>query len=261
MKKALKIAAGALAFLLIAGLLALANAFVGNPVSRVLAKRAAGTYLLETYPGMGLELEGVSYSFKTGGYLAQASLPGSLDTHFTLDISMTGRVLYDRYESHVASGFNTWQRLDAAYREKADGVLDALSYACLYAYGTLEQRADREAEAFGPVYGLPALEPEGEYDPLELGKTAGHLVLSLEEEPSAGRAAELLRELLAAFSEAGIPFYAVDLTLTEGESGFSVRNFLRQDIEGAGLAERLAASAAALEEFYRAADKENEIRP
>ena len=86
-------------------------------------------------------------------------------------------------------------------------------------------------------------------------------MLSLEEEPSAGRAAELLRELLAAFSEAGIPFYAVDLTLTEGESGFSVRNFLRQDIEGAGLEERLAASAAALEEFYRAADKENEIRP
>lgn len=76
-RKVLKTAAFLTAVVLISGLGAFANALVGNPVSRLLAKRTAQAYLDGHYGDTGFVLEEVSYSFKEGGYYATIRSPAA----------------------------------------------------------------------------------------------------------------------------------------------------------------------------------------
>ena len=127
-KKVLKTAAFFTALCLITGLAIFANALVGNPVSRLLAKRTAEAYLQENYRNTDFMLERISYSFKEGGYFAYIQAPGSTDRYFTLSMDMAGNLVMDRYESMVLSGENTARRLNQAYRDLVDSVLESPSF-------------------------------------------------------------------------------------------------------------------------------------
>ena len=55
-----------LALVLFGGVLWVIDAFVGNPVSKMLATNTAKAHLAETYADTDYEIERVSYSFKDG---------------------------------------------------------------------------------------------------------------------------------------------------------------------------------------------------
>ena len=215
-----RIAALILALALLAGLGWVANGLLGNPVSRMLAVRTARAYLEETCPDPDYVLEEVRYSFKEGGYHAYLAVPGSEDRRFTLGIGMGGRLHWDNYDSEVAGRWTTARRLDQAYRELGDRVLEsaAFPYETHIAFTTLEFCPREALGAEGvPDYAMvqEELELDGVYDMAELGAQCGHLVLYLRVpgEHTAQREAEILADVRERLEAGGVPFRDADLVL------------------------------------------------
>lgn len=103
------------------------------------------------------------------------------------------------------------------------------------------------------------------YDIPALGRQAGHLILSLEEEPlTFESAANIMLDLKARFDEAGAPFAAMDLTLLpplpeEGprpDGEICVEDFPCDAIVPNGLADRIREADQALKEHYAQEDAE-----
>ena len=270
MKKIIKIIAGITAIILIGLLLFVANGLLGNPVSKALAKQSASKYIQKNYPNLDLTIERVNYNFKTGSYYALVKSQTSIDTHFDLDISMTGKILYDSYESHVLSGWNTWQRIDLEYRTMVDKVLNApdFPYVSDIDFGSIKiKESDREIGPIRPVYGLVMedLELDKTYDVKELAKTAGHITIYIQsEEVTIKKASEILLHLKEIFDKEDIPFYAIDFALeeprkddglpNEDREEIWVKDFLYSDIYEEGLEERLTKAFIELKEYYEKED-------
>ena len=138
-KKYLKIGALIVALCLIIGLLLLANALLGNPISKMLATNTSKNYVEETYKNTDYYVEEVSYSFKDGYYHVFVKSPTSMDTQFSLYINMFGTLTGDTFED-VTSGFVTAQRLDTEYRNLADTVFASATFpsGADITFGTLE---------------------------------------------------------------------------------------------------------------------------
>ena len=156
-----------------------ANAMLGNPVSNMLARKTAEAYLAENFSHTDYYIEGIAYSFKDGNYYAHIRSDSSMDTQFTLYLTMTGKLRFDTYDS-VASGFVTANRLDMEYGELADSVLEDAAYPYnaydSFAFGTLEI-FDPEALEDPDVTDIPTyaidrslLVIDHVYDIRELGK-------------------------------------------------------------------------------------------
>ena len=255
MRKTIKIIAGITAFILIGLLLFVANGLLGNPVSKGLAQQSAWKYIEKTYPDLDLQVEMVNYSFKTGSYFAYVKSQTSIDTHFDLDISLTGTILRDSYVNYVLSGWNTWERIDSEYRTMVDKVFTApdFPYISHINFGSIKtMEADREVGSPRLVYGISIedLELDKKYDIKELAKTAGNITAYIQsEEVTMKRASEVLLHLKEIFDREEIPFYAMDFVLekprkddgTPNESMEEIRvnDFLYSDIYEGDLEDRL----------------------
>lgn len=257
-KKVLKTAAFFTALCLITGLAIFANALVGNPVSRLLAKRTAEAYLQENYRNTDFMLERISYSFKEGGYFAYIQAPGSTDRYFTLSMDMAGNLVMDRYESMVLSGENTARRLNQAYRDLVDSVLESPSFPFTIdiAFGDL---------AFGDILQAADLEPDRIYDVRELGAEAGQLTIYIDDETvRVDRAAEILLELKRMLEQGGVPFSTIDFVLQRPQPGDGPRPEIRveviqfpcAEIYASGLTERIAEANNAAREYRAVLDQE-----
>ncbi|WP_019850349.1 hypothetical protein [Desulfitobacterium sp. PCE1] len=118
-----KILAGITGIGLIVLLFLFVNAWVGNPVSNLLAKQAAQKYIDANYSDLNLEIQSSSYNFKFGAYQVFVQSALSEDTAFSIDTDSFGKVLRDNYENEVASNFTTFRRLDAQMREIAKELI------------------------------------------------------------------------------------------------------------------------------------------
>ena len=258
-KKTYKIVAFIVAVMLIAGVGVFANSIVGNPVSKAMARSTAKKHLKTTYSGTDYYIEEVSYSFKDCNYYAHIKSPSSMDTEFSLAISMKGKLLWDSYEGCVLSGQNTADRLYMEYRKLADTVLESpmFPFDSDIRYGDLQFVEEAYVGAEGiPSYAIVTeeLELDGFYDIAELGRQAGLIVIYFyDEEVTVERAAELLLEFKELMDVGGVPFYAIDMVLeyprAEGGSErpdvrIEVDGFLYEDIYEDGLAERVRVAAA-----------------
>ena len=258
MKKTLKIAALTVALALIAGLLYLAVGLLGNPVSKMLAKRGAEAYLEETYADTDFQLEEVCYDFKMNGYYARVVSPSSPDFAFSLSMDWLGHVTDDYYEREVLSGNNTARRLDQEYRELVDHALEA---------------ADTPYPSdlcFGELWGIQremTLELDRVYDIRALGREYGGIVFYYESETvTPEKAAEVLLGLRRYLDEAGVPFRTIDFTLQSPKpedidapwdpESVQVEKFPYEEITEENLPERIAAADAALREQYEEMDAE-----
>ncbi|SDK70258.1 YfjL-like protein [Natronincola ferrireducens] len=115
-KSALKIVALLVGICLIGGILFIANAFVGNPISAALANKAIRGYVAENYSSLDLEIGKARYNFKFGEYMARAKSTTSIDTHFAI-YYRDGKVHRDDYEASVLGKYNTLSRLEDEYSE------------------------------------------------------------------------------------------------------------------------------------------------
>lgn len=121
-KKSLKILAGAAAIFLIGAILFITNAFVGNPISAMMANKAIKEYVSENYAHLDLEVDKAVYEFKYGGYMAKAKSRTSIDTHFYI-YYRNSKDQWDDYDSNVLEMFNTIQRLENEYSSIAKRII------------------------------------------------------------------------------------------------------------------------------------------
>lgn len=267
-KRYLKIAALAIALILLGFLGYFANVMLGNPISKGLARHTAEEYLKENYGDTDYYIDCVNYSFKDGKYYAHIKSKTSIDTEFTFHISMIGKLCYNDYE-RVENGSNTANRIDMEYRELTDTLLESpeFPYECHIAYGTLEIYPE---ESFVlndpyqvPVYSLKQerLELDKQYDIRELGKKAGHLILYVRDrEVTVECMAEIMLDIKEQFDGANIPFAAMDFTLLtseeerQGEENFRVSQFLYEDIYEDGMVERVQKAKEELDAYYAKED-------
>lgn len=264
----MKIAALLAALALIAFVCLFANSLVGNPISKALAENGAEKYLAETYGDKDFVIEGVSFSFKTGGYYAYITSPSSMDSSFSLAINMLGRVQYDSYESDVLSGWNTANRVGRDYRDTVEEVLSskAFPYNADIAFGDLEFiPAECTGEPSAPAYALvmEELTLDAFYNINELGAKAGKLTIYLEDETvSVPRLSEMLLDIRRIFDDAGVSFYIIDCVLehpraedgTRSDDRVEVMNFLYESIYEEGMAERVRQSNDAADAYYAEQD-------
>ena len=269
-KKTLKIIALILALVLIALIGWFANGLVGNPVSKYLAEKSAEKYVAENYAGTDYYIETLAFNFKFSNYYAHIRSDSSMDTQFTLYITMLGEVYFDTYED-VLSGAITARRVEDEYRELTDQIFDspAFPYETDIAFGTLMINPGEAVENPDatdiPDYTLlyEDLELDKIYDPRELGAQAGHLVVYVySEELTYEIAAEVLLGIRAEFDKANVPFRAIDLTLQHpreedqprDEDYIGTSHFLYEDIDQEGLAERVQKADEALKAHYAEMD-------
>lgn len=120
----LKVFAGMLALALICTMLFVMNAFIGNPISAMMADSSIKQYANQNYSFLDLEIEKASYNFKYGSYMAMAKSKTSIDTRFAI-YYRDGKVQRDDYESYVLGMFNTLQRLSDEYSAVARRLIAA----------------------------------------------------------------------------------------------------------------------------------------
>lgn len=275
-KRILKITALVMALALIAGLGWFANGLVGNPVSRLLAKRALDRYVEETYPHLDLNTERFGFDFKSIGYFAYVRSEGSMDTAFYIDMDMLGHVTYDSYDTWVTSKMNTELRVEEQYREMVKSVLNSseFPYESDIKGGTLEFVQDWEwGDDRDHSYAIPREElvMDKEYSLSEirrLGARAGILTIYIQEDTvTAERAAQIMLDIKELFDAEDVPFYRMDFVLQypKPEDGSpwpdgDVRAELcYEDIREEGLVQRIRDSHAAIYEGFAEMDKEKDI--
>lgn len=113
-KSTLKVLASVVALVLIGVMLFITNAFVGNPLSAMVANKAIQQYVGQNYAFLDLEVEKANYDFKNQGYRAIAKSETSMDTKFAIYYS-DGKVQRDDYQLYVVEKFNTLDRLTSEY--------------------------------------------------------------------------------------------------------------------------------------------------
>lgn len=201
------------------------NGRFGNPLSRHLVEKAAAEYLSENFSDLDVYIEDVTYDAKTGNYHANVKSPSSVDTHFTIAVSMTGHVSHDTYHN-VLYGYNTFTRIDEAYSAMVKPVLTntELPYTLRWCLGGLEITYRQNSTGYARAHLIMEdLELDKDYDVAELGRQAGYLsVYVYDETVTSERAAEILMDIKARFDAAQVPFYAVSLTLCAAEGSDDV---------------------------------------
>ncbi len=275
-KKIFKIIAFAVALALIIGIGVFANALVGNPVSKYLARNAAEKLIEENHPDKDFYVERVFYSFKDGNYHISVNSEQSPDSAFSIITGFFGDIALDTYEDVITNKRNTADRIWKEYRTVADNVFDSSTfpYDNHISYGDIEF-IDRESVGVSdlPSYAIvtDTLELDAYYDIRELGKKAGHLVLYIyDDDVTIERLCEVLLDVKDIFNSAGVEFYAISCVIEyprpeEGEERrddrVEVENFLCEDIYEEGLVDRVIEANRKAEEYHKMQDelKQQEI--
>lgn len=274
MKKSIKIIAGIVAFALIGGILIFANAFVGNPISKLIINNKAKQYVAANYKDMDLVIEKPSYNFKTGSYYVSVKSNSSIDTHFYIDYSAFGQFGYDSYDDDVLGRQNTYYRIEDEYRKKFDNIMDnsSLKDKLDISYATIKtSEKDSYQEQFIENYGIEIkdLELDKEYDVNEIGKDSGTIVLYInEDEVSIDKVVEELLEIKEILDKEGFKFYTIDFCLREfirndeeKKIGDEIRieQFLYEDIYEKDLKSRVESNVEKTNKIYEELDKEKNI--
>lgn len=85
-----------------------AVAFFGNPISRILANKAASDYLKTHYTELELEKESAFYNFKDAKYVVRLQDKNSPDSQFELSFDSLGRLKYDSYGDRELNTFRRY---------------------------------------------------------------------------------------------------------------------------------------------------------
>lgn len=247
----------------------IANGFLGNPISKAIAKNTANKYVAEHYANRDFVVDNVFYNFKDGYYHAEVVSPSSIDTHFSVSVYLN-KVAGDSYEDYVLSGWNTYERIDEQYRNMVEDVFSSENFPLRsdIDFGSIEMYNEEGPTSFDePDYGvkLSELELDKEYDIKQLAKTTGHIVYYAQDnEVSFAKASESLLIIKDALDKADIPFYAIDFVLekprnasgspSDDDTSIHTANFLYDDIYEEGLSERIEQAHHKLMEYYEQED-------
>lgn len=259
MKKVICIILGSimLVLLLLVGWLYLA--FCGNPITIFQCKKKVISYVDENYQDLKLVVDQVSYDFKLGQYVVTVKSETSKDTYFSVIYSPKGELVRDEYAEMVASGWNTYRRVNKEYEDWVEEAMHdkGMPGNCEIYYGELkwdarigaEGESEEELEEKDHRLNSDRLELDKDYDVKELGKEYGHLNIYAEEkEVTAVNAAQMLLKIHKYLESKGITYYDVYFVLQypkpdedtpRPEGQVTIENFRASDIYEDGLVERI----------------------
>ncbi len=123
MTKTMKIILYTALAILLAIALFIVLSFYGNPISKILADKAADQYLETHHRDLDLVHERAYYNFKDGTYVVRLWDKNSIDTKFTLEFDSFGKMKRDTYDERF---FNTFRR----YMGFLDDLADEIAKDC-----------------------------------------------------------------------------------------------------------------------------------
>jgi len=222
-----KILAATLGITLILLLLLFVNSWVGNPISKILAKNAAEQYIEKNYKDLNLEIQSANYNFKFGSYMVFCQSADSVDTAFSVYVDSFGNVVRDDYEYEVANNFATFRRLDNELRSIGDKLLrDHLKYNISNAGFLMDHLEEGEMEQLTKDMPLDVYNP-----PFKIGAS----ITIIDPDVSYDKMAEVLKNMAEVCSNEGIPIavYSVRIeydNLVSVEDGAEARENLYLDL-------------------------------
>lgn len=223
--KGLRITAFIIALALIAIILFFANAFVGNPISAMMAKIKAEQYVEQNFSFLDLELEKPVYNFKFGEYIVKARSKTSRDTHFNI-YYRGGKIVNDEYNTNVLQKYNTLQRLEEEYSILVREVLQKHGYEDL---GTrvfyLGELTDEEKEY---------LKLDMDFDKNLPIETEVNIQVQMED-LTVEEIARILKDAHNAFEQKGYHFAKYSISFYEEKRSLMVTNITPEIITGGNL--------------------------
>lgn len=119
MTKTMKIILYTALAILLAIVLFIVLSFFGNPISKIMADKAADQYLETHHRDLDLVHERAYYNFKDGTYVVRLWDKNSIDTKFTLEFDSFGKMKRDTYDERL---FNTLRRYMGFLDDLADEI-------------------------------------------------------------------------------------------------------------------------------------------
>lgn len=105
--------------ILLAIVLFIVLSLFGNPISKIMAEKAADQYLETHHRDLDLVHERAYYNFKDGTYVVELWDKNSIDTKFTLEYDSFGKMKRDTFDDRL---FNTFRRYMGFLDDLADEV-------------------------------------------------------------------------------------------------------------------------------------------
>lgn len=105
--------------ILLAIVLFIVLSFFGNPISKIMADKAADQYLETHHRDLDLVRERAYYNFKDGTYVVELWDKNSIDTKFTLEYDSFGKMKRDTFDDRL---FNTFRRYMGFLDELGDEI-------------------------------------------------------------------------------------------------------------------------------------------
>lgn len=119
MTKTMKIILYTALAILLAIVLFIVLSFFGNPISKIMADKAADKYLETHHTDLDLVHERTYYNFKDGTYVVRLWDKHSIDTKFTLEFDSFGKMKRDTFDDRL---FNTFRRYMGFLDDLADEI-------------------------------------------------------------------------------------------------------------------------------------------
>lgn len=119
MTKTMKIILYTALAILLAIALFIVLSFYGNPISKIMADKAADQYLETHHTDLDLVHERTYYNFKDGTYVVRLWDKHSIDTKFTLEFDSFGKMKRDTFDDRL---FNTFRRYMGFLDDLADEI-------------------------------------------------------------------------------------------------------------------------------------------
>ncbi len=190
----MRILAAALAFGMILLVLLLTLSFTGDPVSALLAQRAAEQYIQQdALRSMGFTLSKAAYNFKFGEYLVRAQSDQNQDLHFNL-YCKNGKVIRDTYQFDVLENGNVISRFQGEYQTLLQIQMEQAGLGRILLF--VEVSEPRDSDIWVP--GMP-------FDPDLPVEKSLHLYPDLEEK-TLESAADYLQQVNRFLQEKGYAF-------------------------------------------------------
>lgn len=105
--------------ILLAIVLFIVLSLFGNPISKIMAEKAADQYLETHHRDLDLVHERAYYNFKDGTYVVELWDKNSIDTKFTLEYDSFGKMKRDTFDDRL---FNTFRRYMGFLDELGDEI-------------------------------------------------------------------------------------------------------------------------------------------
>lgn len=119
MSKTMKIILYTALAILLAIVLFIVLSLFGNPISKIMAEKAADQYLETHHRDLDLVHERAYYNFKDGTYVVELWDKNSIDTKFTLEYDSFGKMKRDTFDDRL---FNTLRRYMGFLDDLADEI-------------------------------------------------------------------------------------------------------------------------------------------